>query len=765
MKSGSLKNKIKSAPVKTALYICCGIFIIFSLVRYILGVTSLSEITFPPTAIAENAASGLYEATDSVLVPKGDYEYTVVYDCSGAAGDFIWPFGNNTAYNSFEQSLIYLSDGTDISASKTLRVNYNQNMCLRLNYTGSAVIEIKSVVMHEKASWYNRTLILSLLFACLAIACITLYSRSHAGSNIIGTAIVLAAIGVLSSFPSFFNGVGTSQNDLTFHLTRIQGIAEGLMSGQFPVRINPTFYNGYGYADTEYYGNLLLYIPAFLYLAGFKLSVSYNIFVFLVNIATAWCAYYAFKKISLSQLIALFGSLIYTVSPYRITCLYYRGAVGEYTAQIFLPIIIYGLWLIYTSETNSPNYKKSFIPLVIGLSGIVQTHILTCEMVAIFILILCIVMIKRTVQIKRLLQLVISVFVTLLLNLWFILPFADCLLHQYVKFNAPTETTFIQKTGLYFSQLFTMFPEYSVASSGAGNGTTYKNEMPLILGVVYLIGVVLLIYFYGSMSNHKKERREALMTAILGILAAFMTTIYFPWDRIISRLGSHSNLISTLQFTWRFLGISTALLTVTLVITLTVLMKEGRSYKTVCAVLAAIALITPLYMTCQVIQNQSDTVLNDISEIGYNTACTVGQGEYSLVGDSWDVVNSIFEPQTFNGVQISDYKKNGTTIDFTVDYSGEDGYIYLPLLAYNGYSAKGDTAEISNKIVGVGDNMVLKISIPDGYTGRIHVYFRGFRIWRAAEVVSLLTLICLILFSSTKFTDRFIKKFVRRGRK
>ena len=51
--------------------------------------------------------------------------------------------------------------------------------------------------------------------------------------------------------------------DLRFHYYRIYTIAEGIRDGMFPVKIQPEWFNGYGYATGIYYGDILLYIPAF----------------------------------------------------------------------------------------------------------------------------------------------------------------------------------------------------------------------------------------------------------------------------------------------------------------------------------------------------------------------------------------------------------------------------------------------------------------------------------------------------------------------
>ena len=46
--------------------------------------------------------------------------------------------------------------------------------------------------------------------------------------------------------------------DLGFHLMRIEGIAEGLENGVFPVKMQGLWMEGYGYPVSVYYGDFLL---------------------------------------------------------------------------------------------------------------------------------------------------------------------------------------------------------------------------------------------------------------------------------------------------------------------------------------------------------------------------------------------------------------------------------------------------------------------------------------------------------------------------
>lgn len=97
---------------------------------------------------------------------------------------------------------------------------------------------------------------------------------------------MLAAAVVISSLPLGVDYL-TKGHDLLFHLSRIDGIKNGILSGQFPIKIYTNWLCGNGYAAGVYYGDMVLYFPALLRIAGFNCMQSYKIFVVLCNIAHA----------------------------------------------------------------------------------------------------------------------------------------------------------------------------------------------------------------------------------------------------------------------------------------------------------------------------------------------------------------------------------------------------------------------------------------------------------------------------------------------
>lgn len=132
---------------------------------------------------------------------------------------------------------------------------------------------------------------------------------------------------------------------MSFHLGRIIGIRDGLLSGQFPVRIYPFQYYGAGCESTLFYPDLFLYIPALLCLAGVSLVSAVQIFGIFIHLGAAWIMYYSARKMGGSRTTGMLCSIIYILCRYFGHNLYIRFALGETLAMCFFPLAIAGFYL------------------------------------------------------------------------------------------------------------------------------------------------------------------------------------------------------------------------------------------------------------------------------------------------------------------------------------------------------------------------------------------------------------------------------------
>ncbi len=294
--------------------------------------------------------------------------------------------------------------------------------------------------------------------------------------------------------------------DLVYHLMRVEGIKDGIGAGQFPVRISPEWQQGYGYASPVFYGETLLYPAGLLRLAGFTVTSSYRIFMFAVTVATVLIAYYCFKKVFGEAYLGVFCSGLYSLSVYRIYKTYNCGSWGECFGIMLLPLLLYGFWRVFTQDLNEESYKRSWVPLTAGFALLIQSHLLTCEMVGFFTVVLCIVLWRRVFRPRTFVVLAKTVIYSVLLSAWFLVPFGDYMLTGDFVIHHVSERT-IQNRGLLPAHLlFTFF---------VNGDTVFFDQSGMVdtaamgVGPAMAAGLAVLAYlwFDGRLGELKKEER------------------------------------------------------------------------------------------------------------------------------------------------------------------------------------------------------------------------------------------------------------------
>ena len=163
-------------------------------------------------------------------------------------------------------------------------------------------------------------------------------------------------------------------HDLIFHLSRIEAISKGLQFGEFPVRIYPDYFYGYGYANGIMYPDLFLYPAALLCLVGVDVILAYKIMILVYTALTAIFIYRALIKITHHEWASRLGMLLYTVSLYRIVDVWTRAALGEVLAFMFIPFILLGIYYIFFDD------ERKWYELTIGFSGVFLSHLLSGSM-------------------------------------------------------------------------------------------------------------------------------------------------------------------------------------------------------------------------------------------------------------------------------------------------------------------------------------------------------------------------------------------------
>lgn len=586
--------------------------------------------------------------------------------------------------------------------------------------------------------------------------------------------IIIAALIVLAVIPSmpFMRGYMPYGHDLEIHLRRVAGLAEGIQDGVFPVKMQQHWFNNYGYPMSIMYGDVLLYIPAVLYLGGMALWKAYAVYIVLINLGTALISYYVFKKISGNKFVALMGAYLYQLSIWRLIDIVTRQAVGEYSAIMFMPLIALGMYLLFTSDKE---YGKSFLLIVGGFTGLMQTHLLSMLMAGVFTVILCITQIPKIIEYRcrRLIILIAAVISIGIVNLGTLVPMLD----YYA--NVPMQITeeqdeYIQTYGIQLDNLTVSIADTNVLNGMQELGTDVKEEMPQTTGTALLIAFCLVVVIFFALiilekksgTTDKSEYRynQIIITMALAALSLFMSSCYMPYDYLKDHLSFIYKFIGSVQYPARYLALASLFITVAFVIALGRL-TELFNRMDLKAVNIGAFIITALICVVSVSQgigfmnlylsSQEWTVdVVDAEDLGiYNT-----EDLYLLIGTDMDRIqysNVIAQDDAF---EVGDFGWDGKV--FTANLTAADSsntetvYVELPIFAYKGYVCK--TLDGTELVTEAGDNNKIRAYINADYTGDITVRFCQPWYWIVSQILSLIGIIIFVIYT---FNELKIKSY------
>ncbi len=530
-------------------------------------------------------------------------------------------------------------------------------------------------------------------------------------------------------------------HDMAFHYARIMGITKGLQAGEFPVRIQPGWINGYGYAASVFYGDVLLYIPAILYAIYVPIIYAYKFYILCINMITLLISYYCYKKLSGDKYIAVVCTALYCLSVNRILNVFLRAAVGEYSAFSFFPLVLLGMKEIFDEEKPSDN-RYGWLHLCVGMTGIIQTHVLSFEMICIFIGITILILIKKLFKKGVLYTFVKSIVLTICLNLNFLLPFLDYSSENVLVLSEKAKYG-IQGLGLSLYELISMGiitdGEAMLSTKGLARRFPASLGLPIVLIILLYVGVLV-----KNLQWEKKEKQRWKVVGGISAIALFMSTYYFPWNRL-SAVPGVRNVVSSIQFPWRFISIAVPLLTYMACLLFlklkSVLSEEKMKYLLVG--ICIICAVSGLQNIDSIIRRETgkNYVVYDGDKL-FKEKETVSGAEYILEGTELD---KALRDNTINGkkVQLFELQRQGNQIKISCHATGEGSYIDFPLFGYRYYQCVD--VETNRKFnIERGENSKIRVPLPKDYEGILKVYFKEPWYWRVAEIISAVTVLAHI---------------------
>ncbi len=672
-----------------------------------------------------------------IALGRGTYSVKVDYECDEDQACQAYANSPDGAYLEAGQKNILSKNQTGVQFDFTLKEEIS-NFQVLVMYNGAGKFKVNNIEIYHTSAGLQRMLtIVILLILCLNLC---FYFRKYIREHKL-LILKLCGMILLVSCPLLVKGINVG-HDLTFHLMRIEGLAEELRNGVFPVKLSSLWMDGYGYPVSVFYGDLLLYIVAVLRIIGFTVITAYKSYVLLINAGTVIIAYVCFKKVFKDSDAALLTAFAYTTAGYRIVNIYVRAAVGEYSAMMFFPVVALAVYQFYTLDAKEwKAYQRYALVLALGMTGVIGSHILSVEVVFFTLAVLCIVLWKSTLKKYVFRGYLLAVIETIVLNMYFIVPFLDYYRNADVHAGRAVDyIKTIQWYGAYIGQYFSFFK--NMFGSGAIDPTERLSLTPgLPLMAVLMIAAV--IWVKG------KATKETKLYFCFSVFLLFLASNSFPWNHLTLNCRL-INLIAQVQFPWRYLGIASVFLTLLLGNIWGLVKKEESCRKGFYVLTVGSCFIMMLFY----ISNYSD----EAWMIYYYDTAEIST--YSQHGGEYLRIEA--EPGDFSGEivhrnmqKVQLLSREGTHMELYCESSESEGIVELPMLNYKGYRVTdeyGKRYEITDS-----KNALIQFTLPAGFSGEVMIDFVEPWYWRLAEAVSLIAVIMIAADNMLRYRSLRVK--------
>lgn len=704
---------------------------------------------FEITQESADGYTGLAFSTEEHSLARGSYTVTIYYSASqdGSYASVCLPKEMDTdsaaGKTGTQVARVPLPAGQDQAQLSFTLTRAEKPVEIQIYY-GGGTFQISKITTAPSTIHTDQKWNLFLLLAALGIWMYLMgfhYGKEEQKSSRIVIFVLTAAM-LYSCLPLMNDFIFYGQ-DLKFHLGRLDGIAQALENGQFPMYVNLVQQNGYGEATPIMYPQAFLYLPALLMCAGMSLLNAYKLLLAFVSILGILIAYFSFKMVLRSRGAALSASLAYQLCIYRLCDIYTREALGEALAMCFLPLVFAGFYEIYAGN------GKRWILLALGMTGILSSHVLTTMITVFAAGVFFVLMIPYLVKHrggKKVLALLKASLLTVLLNLYFLVPFAECYLHEdFLVKQDSTSGLEVNATGVYLSQLFGIFYSGDSDTYSRGYGQT-QNEMALSVGLLLLAAV--LGYLWLKVVDQEKGHRRVMglgAAALAGaVLTAFLSLWLAPWQGIAGLRVV--NKLKAVQMVWRFLALTDLFASVLLGCVLLVLAaRKPERRKKIYGIAIVLAFVCSLYYM--------DTVSNNRSYYNRDLQdeCS-GDTLYLYPKTDLDAQDLHTVRSTAEGTELSDYEQMETTVSFSYSLpeGTEEADLSAPLYYYPGYTVYVDGERMPAAMDGQG-LVSVHVTKP---SGTVVFCYEAKTSWKAAQILSLLGWLALAGYGLGKARHR-----------
>ena len=364
--------------------------------------------------------------------------------------------------------------------------------------------------------------------------------------------------------------------------------------------------------------------------------------------------------------------------------------------------------------------RRNWWLLAVGMSGIIQSHVISTLNVLIVCAVFGVVFLGVMVRERRIIQLLYVVITTLLLNLWYIFSFI-----RYYRSDVDITGQMISQDfstdAMFVSRLFQLLTgnETENVYTGIGPG----------LGLLIVLFAAVFIYFCKREKNDMEDRYAQLLI-IVGVVYIWMNLKEFPWPTLqkIQSIGFLSRMV---KFPMRLGVISQSLI---LYGGIMAIYREKRmiTYRKILLLAVLILITIQGYMLCDTfLQKEYISMTRTEKRFEPDVA---NQFSYDYVPSGYWEEDFPEEPESPDA-EIMSYAHEYTHTEFAYT-SDSDTFVDVPLMYYMGYKATNEDGDALR--IDKGERTNMRIELPAAKeTSSVNIEFITPRVWYIIWGISL----------------------------
>ncbi len=343
---------------------------------------------------------------------------------------------------------------------------------------------------------------------------------------------LLLIISLLFVLDLFVNRGQSATFDGPTHLTNIAMFFKSMKSGEWHVTWTDGFAN-YGMPIGLIAQQTTSYLGALVNFFSNNIVFSYNVVAF-IGVFLSTVFFYWFLRLYFKPMGAFVGAVFFHLAPYRIINLYIRGALPEFFASVFLPLLLIGIYFLFNKKQ-----LPGFLLVVISVAFLILTHPMMLIIYAfIFVPYFFYNLFEKKQMFVSIFLFSVAFFLGIGLTGYYSIPLLREVKYFYYGLS---NNHFAQNQFMTLANFFD--PRWFYFYKGDILTRGHFIQSGMIETIILLIGTGVVLYAFLT----KKKKEISLMA--LFVLIAFI--LVFLMSKFAVPLYGKNNILSNIQHQWR----------------------------------------------------------------------------------------------------------------------------------------------------------------------------------------------------------------------